>query len=130
MSWKALLKPHDKEKRFAAYKSNMKTYKSLKKYFVRGKFFGINENIHLHTLEENTGGVVNVFNIVDDTIEVAFSIEKQFLNGTQLKISGASEYQWTNEGVNIKVLVLPHSHALVTIGDSVKELKTNNTMNI
>jgi len=41
----------------------MKLYRSLKRYFVNGKFVGLHEMAHLHTLPDETGGVLNLFNI-------------------------------------------------------------------
>lgn len=48
-----------------AQKNAMHRYRHLDRFFKRGDFFGINEEIHLHVLPEENAFVVNVFNLSD-----------------------------------------------------------------
>ena len=45
------------------HKREMKLYIELQDFFKRGDFYGINEEIHVHTLPEINECVVNIFNI-------------------------------------------------------------------
>jgi len=114
------LAPFDSEKRFAAYQGQMGIYISLKPYFARGDFHGIAENIHLHTLREKKGGVVNVFNTKEDENEFRFFISEQSLGGRNLAVEGA-EASWTEDGVVLRLKLAAMSPALVCIGDAVRE---------
>ena len=43
----------------------MKLYSQLQDFFKRGDFYGINEEIHIHTLPEKQESVINIFNLSD-----------------------------------------------------------------
>jgi hypothetical protein len=45
----------------------MKRYRELDRFFKRGEFYGINEEIHLHVLPKENAFVVNVFNLSNET---------------------------------------------------------------
>jgi hypothetical protein len=45
----------------------MKRYRKLERFFKRGDFYGINEEIHLHVLPEENAFVANVFNLASET---------------------------------------------------------------
>jgi len=45
----------------------MKRYRNLERFFKRGDFYGMNEEIHLHALSEENAFVVNLFNLSDET---------------------------------------------------------------
>jgi len=47
-------------------KHEMCRYRSLERFFKRGEFYGISEEIHLHVLAEENAFVVNVFNLSDE----------------------------------------------------------------
>jgi hypothetical protein len=110
------LPPYDPEKRFAAYKAQMSTYKRLKPFFVRGQFHGILEHIHLHTLPGVPGGVVNAFNLTDQEQTYEFPVSRESL-GTQkeLRVSGA-EARWEPGHVVLTVTLPGMSPALIEIG--------------
>jgi len=118
------LRPFDPEKRFAAYQNQMRIYKRLKPYFVRGTFHGIAENIHLHTLPGKKGGVVNVFNLTEVEKEIQFFIPKELLGGTNLPVEGA-EAKWNKQGVELRLKLKGLCPALIYIGDAVLECKNN-----
>ena len=50
----------------------MKTYRRLERFFKRGMFLGISEDIHLHVLPEENAFVLIIFNPCD---------EKRYLKG-------------------------------------------------
>jgi len=110
----------DPEKRFSAYKEQMRIYRSLKPYFVRGKFFGIDEKIHLHVLLGKKGGVVSVFNLEETEKEIRFSIPLELLNtDSALEVRGAAA-QWSEKNVELKLKLGPMSPAVICIGSAIK----------
>jgi len=48
-----------------AQKSAMKYYKEFERFYKRGEFYGINEDIHLHVLPGENAFMVNMFNLSD-----------------------------------------------------------------
>lgn len=111
------LKPDDKEKRFASYQQQMKLYKRLKPLFVRGTFHGLAENIHLRTLGETPGGVVNVFNITEVSETVRVTVSRRLLgNNCPEKVHNA-QAKWTDELVELELKVPGMSPAVVCLGD-------------
>ncbi|MFH1476266.1 MAG: hypothetical protein ABIH24_02075 [Verrucomicrobiota bacterium] len=109
------LPPYDHEKRFVAYRAQMQVYRQLKPYFVRGRFIGLAENIHLHTLPGVAGGVVNVFNIDDTERQIEFTIPAALLGGTGLPVAGASAH-WAPDSVMLRLTLPPMSPALIRLG--------------
>lgn len=55
-------------------KAAMRHYHSLERFYKRGNFYGINEEIHVHVLPEENAFVVNVFNLSDETRVIKGSI--------------------------------------------------------
>jgi hypothetical protein len=53
----------------------MKWYKAHERFYKRGEFYGINEEIHFHVLPEENAFTVNVFNASDKEREIAGSID-------------------------------------------------------
>jgi len=112
---------YDPQKRFAAYQEQMKIYKRLKPYFVRGRFDGLAENIHLHTLPDTKGGVVVVFNLSNAEKELKFSVPIKLISGdSQMPIEGA-EAKWTTKDVELQLKLPPMSPGLVYIGDATRK---------
>jgi hypothetical protein len=111
---------YDPEKRFAAYQQQMKTYKQLKPYFVRGEFHGLAENIHLHTLPNTKGGVVTVFNLTNEPKKFAFTVPAELLGGKkQMEVNGAVA-RWSEKGVELRLTLPAMSPAVIRIGASAK----------
>ncbi|MDD5603474.1 MAG: hypothetical protein PHG48_05230 [Eubacteriales bacterium] len=114
------LPPYDKEKRYDSYIRQMKIYKSLKPYFVRGIFTGIAENIHLHTLQESAGGVVSVFNLTEEPAAFDFDVSYDnlgsFTGKGKMEVMGA-DAEWLEYGVRLHVSLPPMSPGLVVIGN-------------
>jgi hypothetical protein len=57
-----------------AQKQAMKRYRQLDRFFKRGEFYGINEEIHLHALPEENAFAVNLFNLSDQPRVIAGEI--------------------------------------------------------
>ncbi len=111
------LPPYDPEKRFAAYQAQMRAYNRLKPFFVRGQFHGIAENVHLHTLPGVAGGVINVFNLTDETRRIAFSVPYDLLGAAGALPMTDAAAAWTSDGVEITVDLPPMSPAVIEIGN-------------
>jgi hypothetical protein len=67
-----------------AQKGAMKRYRELDRFYKRGEFFGLNEEVHLHVLPEEKAFVVNLFNLSDQprTISGSIALDKIGLNST------------------------------------------------
>jgi hypothetical protein len=86
-----------------AQKGAMKRYRELDRFYKRGEFFGINEEIHLHVLPEENAFVVNLFNLSDQprTITGSIALDKMGLNANK-HYDGSSPWG-TVEGGELKV---------------------------
>ncbi|NQU10698.1 hypothetical protein HQ590_07910 [bacterium] len=114
------LPAHDPEKRFALYQREMKLYRQLKPYFVRGTFHGIAEHIHLHTLPGTPGGVINLFNLTDTEQEFEVTVPRELLGATgELPVSGAAGVTWTADALALRHRLPPLSPAVITVGAAV-----------
>lgn len=110
------------EKRFAAYQEQMRIYKRLKPYFVRGQFHGLAEHIHLHTLPSEKGGVVTVFNLTDCEQVFQFSLQREVLGGNcEMTVEGA-EATWTLEGVALRLRLPAMCPGVICLGDAAEKL--------
>jgi hypothetical protein len=52
----------------------MKRYRQLERFYKRGEFYGMCEQVHVHVLRDENAFVVNLFNLTDETREVSGSI--------------------------------------------------------
>lgn len=57
-----------------AQKLAMRRYRSLDRFFKRGNFYGINEEVHVHALPDEGAFVVNLFNLSDEPRIIGGSI--------------------------------------------------------
>jgi len=100
------LPAYDPQQRYVAYQAQMRTYNRLKPFFVRGRFQGISEHAHLHTLPGVAGGVINVFNLGDIEQTLTFDVPLDLLGtSTALPVKGAAA-EWSAHAVRL-TLSLP-----------------------
>ncbi|QGQ98044.1 hypothetical protein EHS13_25690 [Paenibacillus psychroresistens] len=113
------LAAYDRETRFQSYSDHMKLYQLIKPYMVRGIFHGIAEHIHLHTLEEHQGGVINIFNLTEEDQELVFTVPLELLNSGDavLEVVGA-EAVWNAKEVEFRIQLGAMSPGVIRIGDS------------
>ncbi|MGB9878032.1 MAG: hypothetical protein ACPLPS_09725, partial [bacterium] len=93
---------HPDEKVWEAHKNAMKEYKRLKEYFTRGKFFGVDETVHIHSLK-GKGAVVNIFNLGENWERKYFSVKLEDIEldpKKEVKIKGAN---WERHGSRISI---------------------------
>ena len=57
---------HDNPQIAELHRKMMARYRQLERYFKRGEFYGLAENIHLHVLEDESSLVINLFNLSDN----------------------------------------------------------------
>ncbi|MCL5097923.1 MAG: hypothetical protein M1608_10440 [Candidatus Omnitrophica bacterium] len=94
----------------------MKLYRSLKSYFVNGKFVGLSEMAHLHTLPGKPGGVLNLFNPGDAPATVSCEIpagELQVPANTSMLTPGADQ-DWSGDLLKVHA-ELPAASPLVVV---------------
>ncbi len=109
------LPAYDQEKRFEDYCAQMRIYNQYKPYFTRGCFHGISEHIHLHTLPQTPGGVVNVFNLTDEVQTFSFFIAFEKIGGRkEWAVDGANAIL-QEDGLFLTVELPPMSPGLVLI---------------
>ncbi|MCS7015638.1 MAG: hypothetical protein NZM42_05885 [Gemmatales bacterium] len=111
------LPPYDPEVRFAAYQSAIRTYKRLKPFFARGRFHGIAEHIHLHTLPGVSGGVINVFNLTDAEQHMVFRVPLSRLSTTRLLPVKGAKAVWDDEAVTFSLSLPGMTPALIEVGE-------------
>jgi hypothetical protein len=61
---------HEKDFVSRAQIDAMKTYRRFERFFKRGMFLGVGEDIHLHVLPEENAFVLNIFNPCDEKREL------------------------------------------------------------
>ena len=57
-----------------AHKLAMRRYRELERFYKRGDFYGLGEEIHVHVLREENAFVVNLFNLSDNARSIASTI--------------------------------------------------------
>jgi NedA-like, galactose-binding domain len=94
---------HKKAEVVGAQQAAMRRYRELDRFFKRGEFFGINEEIHVHALKSEQAMVVNVFNLSGDERKVGGKISLQEL-GLDPGRSYSSSEPWAKvEGGQLQV---------------------------
>ncbi|MFH1741081.1 MAG: discoidin domain-containing protein [bacterium] len=76
-----------------AQKKAMKRYRELDRFYKRGEFFGMNEEIHLHVLPEENAFVVNLFNLSNETRTISGSMNME-ITGLDTKLHYAGSEKW------------------------------------
>lgn len=76
----------------AAQKAAMRRYRELDRFFKRGEFFGISEEIHLHALLEENAFVANLFNLSDEKRVVGGTIELGQMGLKGERLASTPEY--------------------------------------
>ncbi|MBP1994897.1 hypothetical protein [Paenibacillus eucommiae] len=109
---------YDQEKRYSDYRDQLSVYQKLKPYFVRGTFHGIAEHVHLHTLEGTSGGVINVFNLMEEERELEFTISLALLGGEEDLLVTGAEASWSNEEVTFRLTLAAMSPGIVVVGEA------------
>ncbi len=103
----------------AALKGHMSKYRKLKRFFVQGKYYAIDESVHLHVLPDTKEVVIVFFNFSDhaDTKIGTVSLPRDIVfNNTYLPGNGVRKVRDSNEldicitippwGVHVAVLEL------------------------
>lgn len=108
---------HPDPKVWEAHKLAMKKYRRLKRFYTQGKFYGLDETVHAHTLEDEGAAVVNVFNLTDEkkTKEVTFDLQEIGLEPQRkIDVKGAS-YDQKGSKVTLRFELSGKSTALAEI---------------
>ncbi len=111
---------YDPERRFAAYRESLALYRSLKPFFTRGVFHGLDEHMHLHTLPGSAGGVLLLFNVGDGerTLEARIDAAILRMDDGDTRVAGA-EARMTGGVLCVRKTVPAMSAAVIRIGDAV-----------
>ncbi|MHA2287419.1 MAG: hypothetical protein ACXABG_01405, partial [Promethearchaeota archaeon] len=108
-----------KDTKYKALKNAMILYKKLKPFFTRGRFYGIDQNIHLHVDEKNKLGVLTAYNLHSriQKIEVHIDDTKYNLNaksidlydGTNQKLETLDLNQFSKDSFKVEFEIPPLS---------------------
>ncbi len=82
--------------KYKALKNALILYKKLKPFFVRGTFYGINQNVHLHIDEKDQLGVITAYNLTSRVQNVEIKLD---LSKFGLKISKFDIYNSVNQKI-------------------------------
>lgn len=110
------LPSYDKARRFATYREQVARYQTLKPFFARGTFLGIDEHIHLHVLPNHPGGVIVVFNLTEHERTFDFTVPRDVLGSTELPVTGAVG-TWAQDTVRLQLSLPAMAPGLIVLGD-------------
>jgi len=98
-----------------AQKAAMKYYRQFDRFFKRGEFYGINEEIHLHVLPDENAFMVNMFNLSDTrrTITGKFDLKRAGLDPA-LAFTSSKSWAKIDKGMLEVSLEMPPWSAEVT----------------
>ena len=100
-----------------AQKEGMTNYRRLKPYYASGKFYGIDEQTHVHTDPEGKSAVINCFNLDEQPAEREIRFEPARLGlstGATLKFSGA-DFTRSGDAYVGRVSIPARGHTLVEV---------------
>jgi hypothetical protein len=101
-----------------AQKQAMSDYRRLKAHFASGKFYGIDEQTHVHASPDGKTAVMNCFNLEpgDSEREIGFAPAKLGLvPGRDYRFSGDASFQRNGEAYKGSVKIPGHGHRLIEI---------------
>ena len=107
------------EVRFNSYVECMKNYKKLAAYYQRGKFTGVNEYVHLHTLNGRSGGVLDFFNCENTDRKMTATISFSDLNA-DATISCSCDAVNIGNGIKVELELPALSHKQVLFGEAMQ----------
>jgi len=92
------------DRTYKALKDAMILYKELKPFFTRGRFYGIEQNIHLHVDETSNLGVLTAYNLTSraQKVKVQIAPKKYNLNAKTIEL---------HNGINQKLRILDLNQA-------------------
>jgi hypothetical protein len=103
-----------------AHKAAMKYYRKFDRFFKRGEFYGITEEIHLHVLPEENAFMVNMFNLSDKprTITGRFDLKKAGLDTTLIYKSSKSWAKIDRDMLEVTLEMAPWSAEVTDVKGS------------
>jgi len=112
---------HDPETRFADYREQMRIYNRLRPYFVRGRFEGLSETAHLHTLPGREGAVLVLFNLDEGSRIVTAEVPRAMLGSdAEMRVTGANAV-YNRQALRLSATLPAMAPAVVCIGDAVDQ---------
>ncbi len=100
-----------------AQKEGMTNYRRLKPHYASGKFFGIDEQTHVHTDPEGKSAVINCFNLDEQPAEREIRFEPARLGlsaGANLKFTGA-DFTRSGDAYVGRVSIPGRGHTLIEV---------------
>ena len=100
----------------AAHQASMATYRRLKPFYARGRFFGLDEQTHVHTDPDGAqSAVVNCFNLDDDPVtrEIVFRPADLELDPAADFAFVGAEFARDGDGYRGRVTIPGRGHLLI-----------------
>jgi hypothetical protein len=99
-----------------AQKNAMRTYLSLKRFYAQGKFYGLDENVHCHTLPDLRKSVINCFNLenAEAKKQLRFRLADIGLPPGETKIEGAP-FTVQGDEITVEVSIQAKGHLLLQV---------------
>ena len=86
-----------------AQQNAMRRYRELDRFYKRGEFFGISEEIHVHALASEQAAVVNLFNLSDPSRKIGGRIAIRDLGLDPARMYSSTEPWATVIGGELRV---------------------------
>jgi hypothetical protein len=101
---------------WAAQKRAMKAYLENKRFFSQGRFYGLEETIHAHTLADAGQSIVNCFNIETEPVKrrFLFRLADIDLPPGMVQVEGAA-FRQTGDEVTVDLSIPARGHLLLLI---------------
>ena len=87
--------------KYIALKQAMLLYKTIKSIIIRGTFYGLDYNVHLHVAEDNASGVITAYNLTSRKKKVNIQLD---LSKYGLQVSKLEIYNGKNERLNSRMI--------------------------
>jgi hypothetical protein len=110
---------HKDAKNWQAHKEAMRTYLENKRFFTQGKFYGLDETFHAHTLPDIGESVINVFNLDKNPVERTYHFQASDigLTGYELEID-SKPAEKCGDQITVKAAIPALGHRLIKIKGS------------
>jgi hypothetical protein len=99
-----------------AHKNAMRKYNELKRFYAQGKFYGLDETVHVHTLADVEKSVIDVFNLENKAAQkqIKFRLSEIGLPSSHIQIEGAT-FEQSDDEVTLNLDIPAKGHSLVQI---------------
>ncbi|MBI2843566.1 MAG: hypothetical protein HYX78_09210 [Armatimonadetes bacterium] len=103
------------ERQFAAYKKAVSEYLSFKDLYTHGDFYGYDEVVHVHVLGDEGRGVLNAFNLTNQTMTRQVEVSLPEIGLTGVVTAEGVDYRLTGSRLIVQLEIPPLSPVVVRL---------------